>query len=348
MDQIERILIVRPSALGDVCRSVPALASVRAAFPEAEIDWLVRDVFADAVSAHPMLTRTVPFARGELRAWWRSPRAAGALRTFVRSLRGARYDLVLDLQGLARSGFFTWATGARRRVGLADARELGWLGLNERVRTASEMHTVDRMLAVVEGAGVPVVRDLRLYTAPAWRERSEELGGVGRYGVLAPTSAWEGKRWPAERFRDVARDLLDRGLVERLVLVGGRGEREQCAALTGLAASDPRVLDAIGKTSVGELMALIERASIVIANDSAAAHMAVGFDRALVGLYGPTRVDRVGPYRREADVLQAGASPVVGGHKNASAGRAMMEQISVQQVVAAAEQRLTGAAPARV
>ncbi len=348
MDEIKRILIVRPSALGDVCRTVPVLASVRAAYPSAEIDWLVRDVFAEAVSAHPMLTRVIPFAREELRAWWRSPRAAGTLRQFMRGLREARYDVVLDLQGLARSGLFTWATRAPRRVGLADARELGWLGLTERVRVARETHTVDRMLGVVEGAGVPVVRDMRLYTTSAWRARGESIAGGDRYALLAPTSAWEGKRWPADRFRDVARHLLADGLVDRVVVVGGRREREQCRELMELATNEKRVIDAVGATSVGELMALVERAAIVLANDSAAAHMAVGFDRPLVCLFGPTRIDRVGPYLRDRDVLQHLEPGDSFAHKDGSVGRAMMERISVKQVVESAVQRLTVVAPARV
>jgi len=344
----KRILIVRPSALGDVCRSVPALASLRAAYPESEIDWLVRDVYVDAVSAHPMLTRVVPFARGELRRWWRSPRAAGALRAFLGELRGARYDLVLDLQGLARSGFFAWATGAPRRVGLADARELGWLGLTERVRVASETHTVERMLGVVAGAGVPIVRDMRLYTDEAWRDAVRPVTGGARYALLAPTSAWAGKRWPAERFCEVAQHLLSQELVERVVVVGGKGEREQCAPLLKLAAADRRVVDAVGRTSVGELMALVETAAVVLANDSAAAHMAVGFGRPLVCLFGPTRVERVGPYGRDADVLQHVRSGESLSHKDEASGRALMGRITTQEVLTASEQRLTGAAPARV
>lgn len=348
MSEPRRILIVRPSALGDVCRSVPALASLHAAYPDSEIDWLVRDVFADAVSAHPMLTRVVPFARGAMRAWWRSARAAAELRRFLLDLRAARYDLAVDLQGLARSGLFTRATRAPRRVGFADARELGWLGLNQRVPAAKQMHTVDRMLAVVEAAGAPAVRDMRLYTSDVWRDRARGWTRGEPYCVIAPTSAWEGKRWPGERFREIAQWLLSRALVQRVVIVGSRAERPQCAELASLAQADHRVADALGQTSVGELMALVQGASLVIANDSAAAHMAVGFDRPLVCLFGPTRADLVGPYRRASDVLQASGDVRVGAHKNASFGRTMMARISVQQVQELAEQRLTGAAPARV
>ncbi|MGD9691582.1 MAG: glycosyltransferase family 9 protein [Phycisphaerales bacterium] len=348
MEAPKRILIIRPSALGDVCRSVPALASLRAAFPESEIDWLVRDVYSEAVSAHPMLTRIVPFARGQLRNWWRSTHAAAALRDFLHALCSANYDLVIDLQGLARSGFFAWSTRAPRRIGLADARELGWLGLTERIRVPRDTHTVDRMLAVVEGAGIPAVRDMRLCTTDAWRDSARGFSAGARYALLAPTSAWAGKRWPIDRFRDVALHLLANTNVERVVVVGGKSERDQCAPLLDLSTTDPRIVDAVGKTSVGELMALVESAAIVIANDSAAAHMAVGFDRPLVCLFGPTRIDRVGPYRREHDVLQHVAPGERVTHKDEAAGRALMDRITTQEVITASEQRLTGAPSVRV
>src|SRR5690606_13157489 len=97
-----------------------------------------------------------------------------------------------------RSGFFAWATRAPRRVGFANARELGWLGLTERHGVPHERHTVDRMLELVRMAGVEPVRDLRLYAPPA---RAGREHGAGRpYAVIAPTSRWPGKRWPAKRF----------------------------------------------------------------------------------------------------------------------------------------------------
>src|SRR5690606_35309433 len=124
-------------------------------------------------------------------------------------------------------------------------------------------------------------------------------------------SRWAGKRWPIERFDALVAELLDPtdGDVAalRVLVVGGPDEREQCGPLLARSERDPRVVDLVGKTSIGRLMAVIARAGLVVASDSAAIHMGVGFDRALVGLFGPTRIELVGPYRREGDVLQARA-----------------------------------------
>ncbi len=324
------ILIIRPSALGDVCRSVPVLASVRAAHPHARIDWLVQDTFVDAVAGHPALTGVVPFERGRL---GRDLTAVepGSTLDLLRTLRDARYDLVIDAQGLVRSGLLTLATLAQRRVGYANAQELGWIGYTERHNVPRALHAVDRMLALIEHAGITPVADMRLYSLPEWRAWGEATLGSDRTAVLAPTSRWPGKRWPAVRFAELAMRVLDLGM-DRVAIVGAKSEREQCGPLLDLASRDGRVIDLIGRTRVGELMAVIERASVVVANDSAAIHMAVGFERPMVALYGPTSIARVGPYRRDRDVIQHVTPDEALDHKNDRAGLAMMERISVDEV----------------
>lgn len=335
-----RVLLIRPSALGDVCRSVPVLASLRRAFPRARIDWLVNDEFRAAIEHHPALSGVVPFARKELGAGLRRLRA-GPTREFLAGLRRTKYDLVIDAQGLFRSGFFARATGAPRRVGFANARELGWAFMTERHEVDRGLHAVDRMLRLIELAGVPPIADMRLYSGSAEREAIAGLIGDGTSPiVLAPTSRWAGKQWPADRFAALARHLVSRG--HRVAIVGAPSERGQCGELIGMAAEDLRVLDLVGKTGVGGLMALIERSPLVVANDSAPLHMAVGFDRPLVALFGPTNLATVGPYRRNADVIQHVRAGDSMDHKDEAGGRALMERISTSEVIAAAEQRLQG------
>lgn len=326
------ILIIRPSALGDVCRTVPVLASLRRAYPRALIDWLVRDTFAPAIEQHPGLHRPILFARGTMGQGLKRGRS-GELRSLLQRLREPGYDLVLDCQGLFRSGFFAWWTRAPLRVGYSNAREGGWLGVNRRRWVDPSRHAVDRMLELVRLAGIEPVADMRLYTA--WDDR-EWVAGLealaGRpFAVIAPTSRWLGKRWPAERFAEVARWLLERGMA--VAITGGPGEREQCGPLLALAPEHPGMVDLIGRTSVGQLMALVEASSLVLANDSAVLHMAVGFDKPLVALYGPTDIGRVGPYGRERDVVQHLAPGDRLAHKDEAAGRALMERIGVSEVI---------------
>jgi hypothetical protein len=206
------------------------LASLRAAYPDATIDWLVQDAFADAVRHHPALDSVIEFPRKALGASSKRGNLGPTLGWMNRTLRprsaeGGRYDLVLDAQGLFRSGLFARWTGARRRVGYRNAEELGWLFLNESFRIARSRHAVDRMLALVAAAGVAPVRDMRLYTDPAARAWAEDQPwSSGRWALLAPTSRWAGKQWPADRFVALARRLLANG-AGRVVIVGGSGER---------------------------------------------------------------------------------------------------------------------------
>lgn len=339
----ERILLIRPSALGDVCRSVPVLASLRRAWPGAQIDWLVQDAFVDAVRSHPALSRPVPFPRHALGATLRAGRV-GEVARWLRTLRMPRYDLVIDAQGLFRSAFFARCTGARRRIGHRAARELGWLFYTDRERGSERLHTVDRMLALVGRAGAQPVAEMALF-APAEDVEcvaaDPRLGN--RFAVFAPTSRWAGKQWPPERFAAVIVRLLREGLIERAALVGSGSERDQCGPVLALADRDDRVVDLLGSTSVGRLMAIVERSSLVLANDSAALHMAVGFERPLVGLFGPTRVGLVGPYRRDADVIQHVDAGDRLDHKDAPSGRALMERIDVDEVFEACAERLSRA-----
>lgn len=351
-----RILIIRPSALGDVCRSVPVLASLRRAYPQAKIDWLVQDAFAPAIAAHPALSEVVPFPRKELARWY-APSTTPAVRKFLAGLADHKYDIAIDCQGLLRSGLFALATRAHRRIGFDNAQELGWLGLTERIHAPRDLHTVDRMLLLAEAAGgssSTTDDDARLYCAAAdraWAESQQSLAG-GRFAVIAPTTRWPGKRWDGSRFATLAEIMLREGMfgIDKIALVGAASEREQCPELLALAARDPRIVDLIGSTTVGQMMALIERSSVLVGCDSAPVHMAVGFGKPMAALYGPTRVERVGPYRHSAHVVQRLIPGDVLNHKDEQAGRKLMNRITVDDVLDCLRvqaSRTEPAAPAR-
>lgn len=319
---------------------MPVAAALRARFPDARIEWMVQKGFEDAIRHHPSVDAVVPFDRKGLGADLRGLRPAST-RALLRTLRGSGYDLAIDAQGLARSAVFLWSTRAPRRIGYRQAPELAWLGANERVDAPVGLHTVDRMLRLAGHAGADVTTpDMRLTADP------EHLSHVivehpEPFAVLAPTSRWASKRWPDARYAALARTLLERRGVERVVLVGAPGERAQCPACVAAGAEHPRITDRIGSTSIGAMMALIARAALVVANDSAALHMAVGFGRPLVALFGPTDTARVGPYRHDADVIQhrMPADPI--DHKN-DANAVQMERITTDEVVEACVRKLGG------
>ena len=357
MGDPQRILIVRPSALGDVCRTVPVLVSLRKAFPKAGIDWVVQEEFVEAIRRHPALDEVVSFPRARLARWWRNPRVARETLGWFADLRRRGYDLVFDCQGLGRSGLITWATGARRRVGLRSAREFGWLGYTVRHAPSAATHTVEQMLSLLGAEGIEPVCDLTLYVTDEhrewWQQRQAALEIRGRrYAVLAPTSRWPSKRWPASHWSQIIDPLLGRGF-ERIVLIGARAEIDQARGIGPEAPGASPVIDLVGGTSLGESMAVIESAALVIANDSAPLHMAVGLGRPCLGLFGPTDPQCVGPYGREDAVLRTFAPPPEQcvNYKDPTLGDALMRLIRPADVLRRLDQmmesgRITHVGPA--
>lgn len=336
----ERICLIRPSALGDVCRTVPVLVSLRAAWPEAQIDWLVQDSFAAAIEAHPALSGIIVFPRAYFGKFGRSWKATTDFVDWASDLRRRRYDLVIDCQGLARSALFTACTRAPRRVGYARAREFASIAYSHRHPCDPTLHTVDQMLSLLEHEGITVSRDMQLYSRPAdiewWNDESQRLGiPAGRYAVMAPTTRWPAKRWPANRYRDLIGPVLARGF-SHVVIVGTQAERSQCVRLTE-GYDWHTVIDLMGRTDVGKLMAVIAASGLVVANDSAALHMAVGFSRRFIALYGPTNIQAVGPYPLETTrpwVIQHVSDGEPLNHKDTSADATrLIERISLQEVI---------------
>ena len=343
-----RILLIRPSALGDVCRTVPVLVSLAQAYPEAMIDWVVQEDFLTAIEGHPALHQAIVFPRKTFGRWWRNPRIARDLLRWFISVRRTRYDLVLDCQGLGRSGLISLITGARHRVCLRSAREFAWLGSNDRVPAPNLPPTVDQVVVLFGPLGLCQVYYLTLfvllYYPPWWSEcRRQSDFGDQPYVVVAPTSRWPSKRWPIERFEIMINQLPSRGY-RHIVLIGAPGEESQATTLH--AERDHArgyIHNLIGKTSIGQTMAILEHADLVVANDSAPLHMAVGFDRPCVGLFGPTNPARVGPYGRPETVVRSERpEPNLANHyKDSRLGDSLMRLIEVDDVLTQIDKELS-------
>jgi heptosyltransferase-2 len=224
----ERILIIKPSSIGDVMHALPVLNGLRRRYPDAKISWLLSTACADLLNGHDALDEVIPFERKHFGRMWRSPSALVGFLRFIRDLRRRRFDLVIDLQGLFRSGFVTRASGAATRIGPDNSRELAGVFYTDRVAIPTlEEHAVDRYYRVAPMLGfadVPIT-----FTLPvAETERVNAHGllqvrGVDpdRYALVFASARWETKVWPVDRFAE----LVD-GLQERLglavVLMGGR------------------------------------------------------------------------------------------------------------------------------
>jgi len=295
-----RVLIIKPSSLGDVVTALPVLRGLRRTFPDAHIAWMLSTACADLLRDEPDLDEIILFERRKLGRCWRSPGALAALLKFRRVLKRGKFDWVIDLQGLLRSGIFSRWTGAKVRAGFADAREGARWFYSHRIST-SAAHTVDRNIELARALGLDASgQDMRLSVSEETRAAVAALCAKhslddGRFLVCVPPTRWVTKQYPPRHWRRVAASLAERLPV---VLLGSPApaETQLCRRIAeGLGAG---VIDLAGATNLTEMVGLISASAGVVCSDSAAKFIAPAVGVDCVTLIGPTRTERTGPYPR--------------------------------------------------
>lgn len=362
-----RILLVKPSALGDVVHTIPLLPKLRVRFPRAQIDWLITPENAQLVQHHPALSDVVLFDRKKLAQFGRSWGATTELARLLGQLRRGRYQLVIDLHGQMRSALVTLATGAPVRIGFdrpvrrtrtesaqyelrnlpqrgwAGAREASWLAYSHRIPIPTlDVHAINRHLWLTPILGLDdTPPDLRIYLSPKTEmdvDRLLEQHGLQQFSALVPGTIWETKHWHPERFAQVGKWLKQRGL--GVVLLGTERDRERCGAIAGLCGA----INLSGQTSPAELAAILKRAALCVTNDSGSMHLAVALERPVVSVFGPTNPVHIGPYDRPEAVVRAAVPCSPCNFRRLSQcphGHACMTQVSVAMVIERVELALS-------
>jgi len=302
----ERILLIKPSSLGDIVMALPALSALRRSFPQAHLTWLIRPEFAPLLEGHPHVDEVIPFDRKSLGRAWHSPRALRELVSLIARLRRSRFDAVLDLQGLFRSASLAWLSGSRQRFG-PHGRELAhWFYTTSLPPRREWVHVVDYWLRLVAALGVSDLKvEFVLPEKPVARAAAQSLlvrHGVDRqrYAVIIPGSAQVSKCWPPERFAALA----DRLTAEHGLAVVATGSRSESRAVQeiGRLAQHP-VADLAGQTSLPELVEVLRGADLVVSNDTGPGHIAAALGRPLVMMFSWSNPLRVGPYGRPQCVV---------------------------------------------
>jgi lipopolysaccharide heptosyltransferase I len=252
------------------------------------------------LEGHPMLDRLIVINKDR---WRRISRAAGTLkelRDLSRTLRTRRYDLVIDLQGLLRSGLMTKATNAGVRVGFAEAREGSKYFYTQTVRGGREVHAVDRYLKIAAALGCDTKEVV--FPLPQSADVSEKVKEVRDnlrdYIVLVPGARWDTKIWPAGNFGALASMLPLKSVV-----IGGSQDRARAEEIVRL--SGGRALSVAGETSLPELVELMRTARCVVTNDSGPMHIAAALDIPVAAIFGPTSPARTGPYGQRHIILKS-------------------------------------------
>ncbi len=286
------ILIIKPSSLGDIVHGLLIARMIKQGLPDAVIHWVSRDIFAPVVGACPVVDKILLFHRGA------GPRAFCKL---IREIRNQRYDYVLDFQGLARTGLLTWFARAALKVGRSDAREGSKLCYARRVplpAAGRDAHAVDILAQFLPVLGLPrsVASGLPMHIP-----KVNTPGGAHNAPiVLFPESRRPEKNWP--HFPELTHRLCLEHPESSVLWAGSAAvecpQAETLANFTNLTA----------RTSLPELMALLNQTRLVIGNDSGPLHLAAALGAPTLALFGPTNPDRYRPYPgddRQNHVLQA-------------------------------------------
>lgn len=335
-----KVLIIKPSSIGDVVGAIPVLRGLARSFPRAHLAWLVTPACADILAGQPHLDEVIPFERKRFGRIGGSFGATKDFLCFCRELRRQRFDWVIDLQGLFRSGFLAGVTAAPVRAGFADAREFAWMFYTHRV-AAGASHTIDRNIELARALGADArSEDLALLVSQGARSAVESLlreshVDKGRYVVVAPGTRWTNKLYPRRHWRRVVAELAG----ELAVVVAGAPD-EQCLCAE-VAAGRAGVINLAGRTSLPELAALIASAAAVICCDSAASFIAPAVGTPFVTLMGPTRPECTGPYGRGGMALSADI-PCLGCLKRSCRHVTCMQWISPGEVLAATRRVMGG------
>ncbi len=328
LDENCRILIVKPSSLGDIATALPLLCDIKSRLPHCQIDWVIQPMFADLVRGHDALNRVILFDRAQISRCWRSPSGLAELRRLNRELRLTHYQLAIDAQGLLRSSLLAWVSGASQRIGFADAREGATWFYTHRVNIER-----DKELAVVRmrhlfSPIVPPTLPARFCVPiqPAARLAIAKLLPAGRrIATVIPGARWHAKRWSEVGYTEIVRRLEQSNF--QVVVTGSPVERELCSRIAGHGGS---ALNLAGRSNLAEMVALLAHTDILIGNDSGPLHVAAALGTPLVGLYGPTDSASVGPYGQMNHVLYFDD---IGDYRDNSIDRAKtLQRLPVQTV----------------
>jgi heptosyltransferase I len=368
-----RILLIKPSAVGDVIHTVPLLAKLRSRYPHARIDWLLTPAIADLIQHHAALSNVVLFARHDYTRFGRDWSATTGLLRLLSGLRSTRYDVVIDMHGQFRSAILALATGAPVRIGFdrpnrrarrnsrplpesafrhgwGGTREGAWMAYTHRIPIPTlDAHAVDRYLWLSPILGLDDgPPDFRIPLPAAATTRVDAMldqHGLRHkpFAILFPGTVWETKHWRVAGFAEVGRHLQRRGY--GVVLAGASKERPRCENVAALC---PGARNLCGQTTLSELAALIERAALTLTNDSGSMHLTVALDRPVVSVFGPTDPLWIGPYGRPGAVVRAQvpcAPCYLRSLRACPHQHACMEQVTADQVIRRVDETLSRTRP---
>ncbi|AWI76804.1 lipopolysaccharide heptosyltransferase [Parazoarcus communis] len=291
---MDRILLIRSSAIGDIVFASPFVAALRRRYPAAHIAWLVEPGLDGLLAADPCIDELILWPKAEWKQLWRERRFGELfrrVRAFTKALRARKFDTAIDLQSLLKSGLLAWMSGAGRRIGLASREGSQWLMTEVLAAGGTPGRVSSEYLHLAQHLKLDT-RDFfpRLFVATETEDKAGTLLAThglhaGRYAVFAPFTTRPQKHWFEDAWLALAARVRDElGLTP--VILGGPAERD---AAQRMAAAMPGAVSLAGMTRLPEAAAIVAHAGLVVGVDTGLTHMGPAFNTPTVALFGSTR-----------------------------------------------------------
>jgi ADP-heptose:LPS heptosyltransferase len=300
-----KVLILKPSSLGDIIHAIPVLRLIKQQRPDWEVHWWIAKHFSPVLEMDRDINALHYFDRN---GWNSIKGVASGIKGVIR-MRREQFDVVIDLQGLARSALHGWAVRGGYTLGLDQKREGAVVQYDEVIeRPDCQAHAVDWCREVLPRLGLKADAGFEWLPERTWLSENLKVQGFEsdyRWIGLCPGARWRSKRWPLESFVDLVRKMNSPDV--RFAVIGGMkdramGERLRC---------ENRVLDLTGRTTIPEMIEWLRVCSVVITNDTGPMHIAAAVNTPVVALFGPTNPQFTGPYRARGSVLRHQQLPCV-------------------------------------
>nr|WP_219852972.1 lipopolysaccharide heptosyltransferase I [Stutzerimonas stutzeri] len=286
-------MLIKTSSLGDVVHTLPAVTDAQRAVPGIQFDWVVEEGFAEIPAWHPAVAQVIPVA---IRRWRKQPLQtlrSGEWRRFKARLREARYDLVIDAQGLLKSAWMTrYVKAPIAGLDRDSAREpLASRFYDRRYAVPRDQHALERVRQLfAQSLGYPVPETIADYGL----DRNQlATPGEAPYLLFLHGTTWPSKHWPEQYWRELAERMSEFGWAIRLPW-GNADEKARAERIAdGLAG-----VSVLPRLNLGGIAKVVAGARACVAVDTGLGHLAAALDVPSISLYGPTLPGRVGAYGR--------------------------------------------------
>lgn len=338
----KRLLIIKPSSLGDVVHTLPVVHAIKRLYPSCHIGWIIQNNLAGLIEHDPAVSEIIPISipstsEPGARAGRFLLAASATLRTLGelgKRFSANPYDWILDLHASFRSGLLGMMNPGGKRIGLAEAKELNTRFQDILLDVRSRMHAVDKNLCFAEFFGCILRQsDFRVIPSDEARERVGELltewhANDGKIIYANPATRWATKFWTVEGWAKLADRLIDEGY--SVVFSGGRDDVPHIQKITGMMNTTPII--AAGRLNLTEATALLEKSYAYVGVDSGPMHIAAFTGTRVIALFGPTDPRKVGPYGGHHTVLRKEDLDCLACRKRSCSNRKCLETISPEEV----------------